>query len=115
MTSYSRFTDRARRCLHDAAKIAADRGDGYVGTEHLLLAVLRAGGWGERLAAHAAGLDYMIADSMLRQMSPQRTPDPYALIAAGLAGRPENTVVVNVAVDWSKIPLFGTGGTYTAS
>jgi hypothetical protein len=31
VTDYSRFTARARRRLHDAAKIAADRGDGYVG------------------------------------------------------------------------------------
>lgn len=113
MTDYSRFTDRARRCLHDAAKIAADRGDGYVGTEHLLLAVIRCGGIGQ----HIAGLDYKATSELLDSMFPKplRTPDPYALIAEGLAGRPENTTVFNVAVDWSKVPLFGTGETYTAT
>ena len=120
MTDFSRFTDRARRCLHDAAEIAADRGDGYVGTEHLLLAVVRGGGIGSQLFrkwARANGAEYgdsgnyAIVMSDLDAMYPRR--DPYALIAEGLAGRPENTVKFNVISPAAS--LFGTGGTYTAT
>ncbi len=39
---FEKFTDRARRLIVDAAQFAADRQQGYIGTEHVLLSMLDA-------------------------------------------------------------------------
>jgi len=63
-----RFTDKAKRALYAAHEHAAARGHGYVGSEHILLALLSAPGAAER-ALTAAGVTRTFAEQAVeRQM-----------------------------------------------
>jgi ATP-dependent Clp protease ATP-binding subunit ClpA len=53
---FQRFTDRARRVVVLAQHEARTLGHGYIGTEHILLALIREGGGAARLLA-GAGVD----------------------------------------------------------
>ena len=53
---FERFTERARRVVVQTQHEARALDHGYIGTEHILLALIREGGTGARLLA-AAGVD----------------------------------------------------------
>ena len=44
MNHHDRFTDRAKAAIEQAERAAAELGHSYVGSEHLLLGILREGG-----------------------------------------------------------------------
>ena len=54
---FERFTDRARRVVALAQREARTLGHDYIGTEHILLALIREGGGAAQLLA-AAGVDH---------------------------------------------------------
>jgi ATP-dependent Clp protease ATP-binding subunit ClpC len=54
---FERFTDRARRVVALAQREARTFGHDYIGTEHILLGLIREGGGPAQLLA-AAGVDY---------------------------------------------------------
>ena len=44
MNHHDRFTDRAKNAIEQAERAATELGHSYVGSEHLLLGILREGG-----------------------------------------------------------------------
>ena len=56
MTVFERFTTAARETVVAARAEALRRGDGWIGTEHLLVGLLGSGGTADVLAAHGVDL-----------------------------------------------------------
>ena len=60
-----RFTDRAKSALEKAHESACDLGHGYVGSEHILLGIVKEGGGAAARVLRTAGLDeQLITDAI---------------------------------------------------
>ena len=68
MANYGRFTERAQRALIGAQEEAREMGHNYVGTEHLLMGLLREGGGA---AATVLGADNVGVDRVRAQIEAQ--------------------------------------------
>jgi ATP-dependent Clp protease ATP-binding subunit ClpA len=83
---FERFTDRARKATVDAQVAARDLGHGYIGTEHLLLGLLQAGGIAARvlggLGVTAAAVERQVLAEVGR--GPLGPGDAEALGAIGI-------------------------------
>ena len=89
MRSNERFTLRAQAAIEAAHAAAAQLGHSYVGTEHLLLGLLREGeGMGGKVLL-AAGLDRGRAEELVKQSQPCGTPGPPA---QGLTNRARRVI-----------------------
>jgi ATP-dependent Clp protease ATP-binding subunit ClpA len=54
--NFDRFTDNARKSLENAEQIAAQMGSSYIGTEHILLGILKQeGSIGAKILKHGRG------------------------------------------------------------
>jgi ATP-dependent Clp protease ATP-binding subunit ClpA len=82
---FERFTDEARAAVVAAQGEAAELRHGWIGTEHLLLGVLAAGGGGARLLA-AFGVDHAgVREDVLRTIGMGDDDlDPTALATLGI-------------------------------
>jgi ATP-dependent Clp protease ATP-binding subunit ClpC len=94
---FERFIDRARRVVDLARHEARTLGHSYIGTEHLLLGLIREGGGAAQLLA-GAGVDYDRARQQVIELlhgyseagsatAPPPSPAPPAAAAAELMGR----------------------------
>ena len=74
------LTPRARRIIENAAGESARRGSGRIGTEHLLLGILRENGATATRALQAAGADPgRLQAALVRRMGSGSRPQPEAL------------------------------------
>jgi ATP-dependent Clp protease ATP-binding subunit ClpA len=90
---FERFIDRARRVVDLARHEARTLGHNYIGTEHLLLGLIREGGGAAQLLA-GAGVDYDRARQQViellygrREAGSATAPPPAAPAADELMGR----------------------------
>ena len=80
---FSRFTERTKGSLDQAREAAAELGHNYIGTEHLLLGLLRTPGCVaaialEQLGVSAQGVERAVLDIIGRGGSPRgRRPPPF--------------------------------------
>lgn len=69
-----RFTERAKTAIEKAQEAAAELGHSYVGTEHILLGILREGdGLGARVLRDN-GFDEALTEAMLVRLSGRGAP-----------------------------------------
>jgi ATP-dependent Clp protease ATP-binding subunit ClpA len=90
---FERFTDRARRVVDLARHEARALGHDYIGTEHILLALIREGGGAAQLLA-GAGVDHDRARQQVtellygpREAGSATAPPPAPAAADELMGR----------------------------
>ena len=69
MAFYNRFTERAEKALQLANSSAIDMGHGYIGTEHVLLGLVREG---EGVAAKALANFNISEDKIVGKMKANR-------------------------------------------
>ena len=74
----NRFTERARQALTLAQEAAASFGHSYIGSEHLLLGLLREGGGPAAKALAAAGVTDEALVKQIEELSGRGTPDAAA-------------------------------------
>ena len=74
----NRFTERARQALTLAQEAAASFGHSYIGSEHLLLGLLREGGGPAAKALTAAGVTDEALVHQIEELSGRGTPDSTA-------------------------------------
>ena len=70
----NRFTERARQALTLAQEAAASFGHSYIGSEHLLLGLLREGGGPAAKALTAAGVTDEALVHQIEELSGRGTP-----------------------------------------
>jgi len=75
-TPFHRFTPRARNVVAEAKEEARELGDTAIGTEHLVLALLRAPGPVASFVLDSAGLDYEQARAAVEGVQRERVGDP---------------------------------------
>ena len=73
-----RFTEKAREAIQTAAELAAQLDHGYVGTEHLLLGLIREGtGVAAMILGHYGVTEEKVLSLMERLISPRLPPPEY--------------------------------------
>ena len=90
----NRFTERARQALTLAQEAAASFGHSYVGSEHLLLGLLREGGGPAAKALTAAGVTDEALVHQIEELSGRGTPDSTA--PQGMTPRTKRIVELSV-------------------
>lgn len=89
-----RFTERAKTAIEKAQEAAAELGHSYVGTEHILLGILREGdGLGARVLRDN-GFDEALTEAMLVRLSGRGAP---GLPVQGLTPRARGIIELGVA------------------
>jgi hypothetical protein len=78
-TPFHRFTPQARNVVAQAKEEARELGDAAIGTEHLLLALLRAPGPVALFVLDSSGLDYAQARSAVAEVQRDRADEPSGL------------------------------------
>ncbi len=78
MFFHNRFTERAQSALTCAQEAAASFGHSYIGSEHLLLGLLREGGGPAAKALTAAGVTAEALEQQIEALSGRGTPDSTA-------------------------------------
>ena len=74
----NRFTERAQQALAKAQQAAGSFGHSYIGSEHLLLGLLREGGGPAAKALAAAGVTDEALEKQIEALSGRGTPDASA-------------------------------------
>ena len=90
----NRFTERARQALTLAQEAAASFGHSYIGSEHLLLGLLREGGGPAAKALTAAGVTDEALVHQIEELSGRGTPDSTA--PQGMTPRTKRIVELSV-------------------
>ena len=90
----NRFTERARQALTLAQEAAASFGHSYIGSEHLLLGLLREGGGPAAKALAAAGVTDEALVHQIEELSGRGTPDSTA--PQGMTPRTKRIVELSV-------------------
>ena len=90
----NRFTERARQALTLAQEAAASFGHSYIGSEHLLLGLLREGGGPAAKALAAAGVTDEALVKQIEDLSGRGTPDSTA--PQGMTPRTKRIVELSV-------------------
>ena len=90
----NRFTERARQALTLAQEAAASFGHSYIGSEHLLLGLLREGGGPAAKALAAAGVTDEALVKQIEELSGRGTPD--AAAPQGMTPRTKRIVELSV-------------------
>ena len=90
----NRFTERARQALTLALEAAASFGHSYIGSEHLLLGLLREGGGPAAKALTAAGVTDEALVHQIEELSGRGTPDSTA--PQGMTPRTKRIVELSV-------------------
>ena len=90
----NRFTERARQALTLAQEAAASFGHSYIGSEHLLLGLLREGGGPAAKALVAAGVTDEALVKQIEELSGRGTPD--AAAPQGMTPRTKRIVELSV-------------------
>ena len=90
----NRFTERARQALTFAQEAAASFGHSYIGSEHLLLGLLREGGGPAAKALTAAGVTDEALVHQIEELSGRGTPDSTA--PQGMTPRTKRIVELSV-------------------
>ena len=81
---FERFTDPARRVVVLAQEDARERGADRIGSEHLLLALCRAGDTRAAVLLAARGVTRAVVEDDLRGLRPRDLPDRDALASVGI-------------------------------
>ena len=76
----NRFTERAQKALTLAQEAAGSFGHSYIGSEHLLLGLLREGGGPAAKALAAAGVTEDALVKQIEDLSGRGAPDSLSLI-----------------------------------
>ena len=90
----NRFTERARQALTLAQEAAASFGHSYIGSEHLLLGLLREGGGPAAKALSAAGVTDEALVKQIEELSGRGTPD--AAAPQGMTPRTKRIIELSV-------------------
>ena len=90
----NRFTERARQALTLAQEAAASFGHSYIGSEHLLLGLLREGGGPAAKALAAAGVTDEALVKQIEELSGRGTPD--AAAPQGMTPRTKRIIELSV-------------------
>ena len=90
----NRFNERARQALTLAQEAAASFGHSYIGSEHLLLGLLREGGGPAAKALTAAGVTDETLVHQIEELSGRGTPDSTA--PQGMTPRTKRIVELSV-------------------
>nr|WP_302656901.1 ATP-dependent Clp protease ATP-binding subunit [uncultured Agathobaculum sp.] len=90
----NRFTERARQALTLAQEAAGSFGHSYIGSEHLLLGLLREGGGPAAKALAAAGVTDEALVKQIEELSGRGTPD--ATAPQGMTPRTKRIIELSV-------------------
>jgi ATP-dependent Clp protease ATP-binding subunit ClpC len=96
---FDRFTDRARKAMSLAKEEAEKMNHDYIGTEHILLGLIREG---TGVAAHVLGQLGVDLDSVKKQIEQMVQPSPNVVTVGQLPFTPTSKKVLEYAIDEAK-------------
>ncbi|MCC7543856.1 ATP-dependent Clp protease ATP-binding subunit, partial [bacterium] len=101
---FDRFTENAKRSLENAGILAASLGSAYVGSEHLLLGVLKTqGSIGAKILSHVG----VTIDKLQLTITANMTVSTQALQALSVTAKKTITLALRVAQEYGQ-PYAGT-------